>query len=328
MYLVHQMGKVGSTAIVQALKEKALNAVQTHYLSEDMILENVSAYLQPHIDINRILQEKELFFDQLIATKYIINNYNNPGQPINVITSSREPFDRWMSALTQNYTFHLQSARKFFNIFHHKDPVDDYDALDFMIQKLFSIIDLQTLVSFREKHDAQNRTFLQKLLGSWHPNWQPYLPPEKDPIYRLGSLELKHYYWDRDHMNHPQASQLLKSFGAELIIPFYWFENNLKKLLDIDIYQIPIKEGIGVYQRDNIRLLYIQFETLKTSPKHCEQILSDFCGQEIKLKQSNVSRGKPGYETIKTIKQKYREKFQQMKPIQLSTYCQHFNYNQ
>jgi hypothetical protein len=333
MFIIHQMGKVGSTAIFHALLKQQLNAVQTHSLSKKNLHANIDAFLHPSTSIERVKLEKELFFSQLMTTKLILDcqasHYHtlNSEQLPKIISLTRDPVERWISALTQNYQFHIQAAKEFYFLQAGHKEENDFVCLDFAFAQLSSLLQLDKLINFRKESDKKHRTKVEKILCKVHPTYGKYLDPLEDKAYRLGSPELHYYFWEIKHYADDKSNTLIRKLGEELMIPFYWFETNIEHLLNIDIYQFPLDNGTALIEHNNIELLFMKFETLKNEPERCEKLLSSFTGKEIKLEKVNVSNDKPGYKVMQQIKEKYAPIFKQLEAVRLSQFCQHFSYH-
>ena len=114
MIIIHQMAKVGSTAIYNALNRAGIETLQTHNLGEQHLIHNIRSFLNPMYPVERLRNELGLFNEQIIASKQIELS-RLPGNPRQkIITLSRDPVIRWFSALVQNFSFLKPNVDIFF----------------------------------------------------------------------------------------------------------------------------------------------------------------------------------------------------------------------
>jgi hypothetical protein len=289
--IIHQMGKVGSSAILTALRQKEINALQTHNLGKEHLISIINNFLLPVYPIERIKSELQLLNDQIIATKLIENaRIQQTGEHQKIITLYRHAVDRWFSALVQNYSFYLENARALYQReFDNNSQQDDRKAFDFAISNVVKVI--------RNAPDV------------------------------LGSKIFSEYFWKGKHIDSKMANTHLIQIGAELIVPFYWFQSNIEALLGINFYESPLIEELQVFSKDVFEVMTIKFEYLKQEPKKVEQKVGEFVGTQIELMQENVSKGKLGYEIIKSIKNYYYKELIQCNQIRDSIYMQYLGYD-
>lgn len=288
MVIIHQMAKVGSTAIQKALEQAGIASLQTHNLGEHHLQNNLASFMSSFYTLERVRNELGLFKDQIIATK-LLDLSRQPGNPKQkIITLSRDPVSRWFSALVQNYKFLQPDVGSFFEAQNGKKPADDFESFDFIIDTLLKLI--------------------------------------TESEHRLGSHEFSNYFWNIRHTESEQLNKILQLVGAELMVPFTWFQTNIQDLMGIDIYAQPITDGMLITGNEYYQLLYIKFENLRRERAKTGQMLSEFLGRKIKLKPANVSKGKSGFDVIKKLEKKYYEPFMTCPNIRESIYCKHFEY--
>lgn len=307
MILVHQMGKVGSTSIFKALREKDIHVIQTHSIGKENIINAINGHLDPLSNIERLYNEKELLFSQLVATKILVDYQHNPQEPLKVISLTRDPYTRWISALIQNYFIHLRSARELYRIMNGKEAADG-QCMDFAFQKI-----VQFLQSYKQPE-------YKKPLKDW------FLKKKHRYAVDKNSDNIQNYYWNTNFLNQDLADFYMKQIGAELLLPLQWFYQNMEQVFDVDIFNYPLQEDMSRFEHNNIEFLLIKFELLVSNSDKINRVLTDFIGSEMILPSANVSKDKPGYDMIKQLAAKYKNAFADIEILRKTKYCQHFNY--
>ena len=90
--LVHQMGKVGSSSVVEALTNKGLPVVQLHALNTKSLAVIQAQYEQRGLSLPAHIHDSQRVWAELI----------DRGKPVQVITAVRDPIARNISAFFQN----------------------------------------------------------------------------------------------------------------------------------------------------------------------------------------------------------------------------------
>jgi hypothetical protein len=288
MIIIHQMAKVGSTAIYNALNRAGIETLQTHNLGEQHLIHNIRSFLNPMYPVERLRNELGLFNEQIIASKQIELS-RLPGNPRQkIITLSRDPVIRWFSALVQNFSFLKPNVDIFFEEQNGKRPVNDLESFDCIFNAMLKMI------------------------------------TQSDDM--LGSDEFKQHFLHTKHLESENSNNILRQIGAELMVPFTWFQSNILDLIGIDIYAQPITDGLLITGNKCFDLLYIKFENLRRERIRTEQVISEFAGKEIKLISENVSQGKEGFDALQQLEDKYFPLFMDCPNIRNSVYCRHFKY--
>lgn len=288
MIIIHQMAKVGSTAIYNALNRAGIETLQTHNLGEQHLIHNIRSFLNPMYPVERLRNELGLFNEQIIASKQIELS-RLPGNPRQkIITLSRDPVIRWFSALVQNFSFLKPNVDIFFEEQNGKRPVNDLESFDCIFNAMLKMI------------------------------------TQSDDM--LGSDEFKQHFLHTKHLESENSNNILRQIGAELMVPFTWFQSNILDLIGIDIYAQPITDGLLITGNKCFDLLYIKFENLRRERIRTEQVISEFAGKEIKLISENVSQGKEGFDALQQLEDKYFPLLMDCPNIRNSVYCRHFKY--
>lgn len=288
MVIIHQMAKVGSTAIQQALQRAGIESLQTHNLGEHHLQNNLASFLSSFYTLQRVRNELGLFKDQIIATK-LLDIARQPGSPKQkLITLSRDPARRWFSALIQNYAFLQPKVDEFYEAQQGKKPASASESFDYIFTTLLNLVN-----------------------SSEH---------------KLGSHEFNEFFWNSRHTENEDINKVILLVGAELLVPFTWFQTNIHELIDLDIYAQPVENGMLVTGNEHFKLLYIKFENLKRDRALTSRALTEFLDKKIKMKPANVSKGKAGFDIIKPLEDKYYSQFMSCANIKTSDYCRHFNY--
>lgn len=288
MVIIHQMAKVGSTAIQKALERAGIESLQTHNLGEHHLQNNLASFMSSFYTLERVKNELGLFKDQILATK-LLEQSRLPGNPKQkLITLSRDPVIRWFSALVQNFNFLKPDVASFFEAQNGRKPANEFESFDYIISTVLELIN------------------------------------QSDHM--LGSNEFNEYFWQTRHAESERVNKILLLVGAELMVPFTWFQTNIQDLMDIDIYSQPITDGLLVTGNEHFELLYIKFENLRRDRIKTEQVLSEFLGSTVELQSENVSKGKEGFEALQLLEDKYAPLFMACPNIRDSKYCNHFHY--
>lgn len=288
MVIIHQMAKVGSTAIHNALERAGIESLQTHNLGQHHLQNNLTSFFTPLYSLERVRNELPLFRDQILATKYLELS-RQPGKPRQkIITLSRDPVIRWFSAMVQNFPYLRDNVAEFFSDLNDRQPKNDSESFDFIFDFMLNLV----------RHSQ----------------------------HLLGSHEFNEFFWHTPHVESEQANNILLQVGAELMVPFTWFQSNIRDLTGIDLYDMTIENGLLITANEHFELLYIKFENLRRQRIETERVLSDFLGKGIELTSANVSRGKTGFEAIQQLEDKYVPLFMGCRNISDSVYCQHFQY--
>jgi hypothetical protein len=288
MILVHQMGKVGSTAITRSLEESGFECLQTHALGRQALLNVVNFFLDPRTDIERVRHEQTLFRDQLIATKLVERCMAEPGYGLRVITLARDPVDRWFSALLQNFPSHRVSARGYLRAETGRESEDDSECFSAVLGRILEII--------RAVPESEE---LEEVAGG---------------------------FWHTSLAADPDADFFLKQIGGELAVPFAWFHTQIHKPLGIDLYAVDVSSGFAQVEQGGVELLYVKFEALRDEPEKAQAVLSEFVQADVKIGRSNVSDSKPHFDTIQQLRERFEEDFRDSPLLRGSRYCRHFGY--
>ena len=288
MVIIHQMAKVGSTAIHNALVRAGIVSLQTHNLGLHHLQNNLTSFFTPLYSLERVTNELPLFRDQILASKHL-ELARQPGQPRQkIITLSRDPVVRWFSAMVQNYAFLKDNVAEFFTVQSGRAPSDDLESFDFIFDFMLGLVN--------------------------------------DSGHRLGSHEFNESFWHSPHVDSTRANDILLQVGAELMVPFTWFQSNIRDLTGIDLYAQTIEDGYLVTGNEHFELLYIKFENLRRQRIETERILGEFVGKKVELASANVSRGKAGFDAMQQLEDKYVPLFMSSPAISESEYCRHFGY--
>ena len=238
--------------------------------------------------MERVRNELGLFNEQIIASKQIELS-RLPGNPRQkIITLSRDPVIRWFSALVQNFSFLKSNVDIFFEEQNGTPPVNDLESCDCIFNAMLEMI--------TQSDDT------------------------------LDSHEFSQHFLHKKHLESEHSNNILRQIGAELMVPFTWFQSNILDLTGIDIYAQPITDGLLITGNKSFDLLYIKFENLRRERIRTEQVISEFAGKEIKLISENVSHGKEGFDAIQELEDKYYPLFMNCPNIRNSIYCRHFRY--
>lgn len=286
--LVHQMGKVGSSAVRQSLERSGLPALQTHALGRPALCGTLRFLLDPRTDMARVLQEQPLFHEQVIATKLVEQSRAADPGYLKMVTLSREPVDRWFSALLQNYRFHLLSARRYFLSETGRESTDDLECLSVACRRLLAVADSKTMPS------APRALFRRY--------WRERLVPDAEADYHL------------------------KQIGSELILPLAWFVTQLYQPVGVNLFEVDLSSGVAVVEHAGVELLFLKYEVLRDRPQVAQEALSAFVKAQVELGRTNVSGDKPSFAIVQQLRGRFEADFRRSRLVRESAYCRHFGY--
>jgi len=285
--IVHQMGKVGSSALDATLNAKGYESIQTHLLGQSNLIQMLKNMTGPQSDINRVFNESELFNRQVIATK-LITEYQSEkygDKKLKLISLVREPIDRWFSAFIQNYKFYLP-----------------------MIEALSEGKDF----SINEKINYMYEVALDIL--------------EKSPA-NLGTTAFAEWFSNTKFFDDPKKNFAIKNLMTELTIPFYWFEKNIQNVIGIDIFEKPITDNYNLYTTNHFKFILLKYEMFENEEENLKKILGEFLDiEEFNLLKVNVTSGKSGVNEAKEVFKQFSDEFKNLEVIKKSKYCLYFKY--
>lgn len=288
--LVHQMGKVGSSSVVRALVKAGFPALQTHVWGTPNLEATLQRYTNSNSNIERFLNERKLFFDQILATK-ILNEYlaGKHSEKLKVITMAREPVARWRSAIIQNYKFYVDKSRKIHRLLApHKQNVDQTEI-------------------FRDLLSLSCRV-LEKAEGG------------------MGSAKFTKWFQQKNLF--PLDNTFFRTLLHELLVSCSWFDRNIRKVLGVDILTGEYR-GISVVESTACSLLMFKYEELLNDPPKVEAAIREFVNaKKLKLQTINSSKGKEGAGIIRHAFVDIEKDFQNLETMSQSRYCRFFGYNQ
>lgn len=298
VFIVYQMGKVGSSAMVDALSRAGFTAYQSHFLTPNAFNNVILRFNNPDLSehdkhhLSSQLQKNLLLYNLLKKyQKYKRINENK----LNVITLAREPMDWYFANFLQNIEIYksnicdLLSRKK--GISRNFEKLSSEDVRYFF-EQVFLLFDSE-LEIIPENNTEALQTIRKKIFQE-----------EGRASYKFALL--------------PHVGLLLR--------PHAWFQNLFEPSFNIDVLKLDgLKQnGFSFHENDYMRLAVIKYENLQDS---LNPVTDFFEIPEINMHRVNESSSKPFYELARDFKDNpdipdsFRDKYYS------SRYCQAFNYS-
>ncbi len=157
-----------------------------------------------------------------------------------------------------------------------------------------------------------------------------YITPIREPIARNISGFFHNFYnitgeeYTPDKYTIEELIDMFTEKGKH-DFPLNWFDDNVKKVLDIDVYDYDFNKEKGwvTIKEDNVELLIFKIETDDTQ---IEKALIDFLGldSDFELSRRNVGEEKDYGEDYKKFKEEYKPSGSYMDKMYNSKYARHF----
>jgi len=161
LVLIHQMGKVASTSLLNSIRMQGFETYHCHYLSNELFQYYFDLLLNTEIPLETFNAQKELF-----CRYFSLKRKVEDSQSLRVITLSRKTDDWYWSSKLQGYNGFIQKVHKFCRM-ENKYFAQDEESLRYYFSQLlqlikkhnFSIVDLLQI-------DNSNKLF-QKNSRDW-----------------------------------------------------------------------------------------------------------------------------------------------------------------
>ena len=143
----------------------------------------------------------------------------------------------------------------------------------------------------------------------------------RDPI----AIEISSYFQNKDKYDFSFNSQevLINYLRNRNFEDGSWFDNEIKKVIGIDIFseEFDKKTGYSVIENNNIRVLVLKLERINDVG---ELALSDFTSKNIHLVNSNVATEKKYVDEYSAIKKNFTVPEEILDYVYGSKYVRHF----
>lgn len=258
--IVYQMGKVGSTSIVNSLNAAGVDAHQSHFLDSPTFHEMLDRIIGSRIGeeaarhMSTQLQQNLLLANGLARA---MENEQNPTKGIGIITLVRDPLDWFYSNLSQNYFTYEGMLKKWLlatGKLNQDQSIEKEHLLLFVSEiigqfdALVAGIDSSSIEAIQGAFRAANKT-------------------EEGQTYRF---------------IYGQATGLLR--------PHFWFDKHFNGLFGVDVLGSKVSAG-QVFRNETgkLRILLLRFEELAD----CSGAVGAFCGiNGFSLTRANESKNK------------------------------------
>ena len=156
-------------------------------------------------------------------------------------------------------------------------------------------------------HHIGNDNWSSILFYDWFKSGKPLkiISPVREPIGRNISdffQLLEDFTEKKSDSSKPGTKELIDAFISNYThdLPLTWFDNNIKKHFNINIFDSPFpKTGVATYSLNNVSLLTFRVDL---DDRLKEKAIRDFLGfKSFKLNNRNVSTNKEYYDSYKTF---------------------------
>jgi hypothetical protein len=293
---VYQMGKCGSTAIVEALRAAGLTAAHTHELGADALAKRVRmlttspvpSFVLEH-GLGQLVQNVRLT-DQLLRRRAA-------GDRLRIITLARHPVDWFWSSLTQNFDGQKHDLLEASTIAGFEDAwargaMDELSAL----------------------HRVIVETCVVKIGRGLHLAAGAMAHATGDSL---------HERIDGARRSLDESDRRMARFGFQLFQPAAWFDEHIKPLTGIDVFLRPLAaDGSSRLANDWCDLLVLSYERLAS----LVPVISHFVQRPVTLADRNVSKGKRYAGEVAVMRRLVELPVGLTGLLWDTPYCRHFGY--
>ena len=138
---VFQMGKVGSSAMTVALRERGLNAVQTHWLGKETLYESLEhSLLNVDLEDEIAFRGEQEWLQNLRNTRTLLwyqKHRHRHGQRRKIITLGRDPLSWYWGHLAENFDLYGPCIQQWYQQTFQQAPQDMGEANQAFHQAMF-----------------------------------------------------------------------------------------------------------------------------------------------------------------------------------------------
>ncbi len=287
--IVFQMGKVASTAICNALNNAGIQAEQSHFLTENSIIEMAKRLTNPAIN-DFFAKHTE---GQLIANSTLLRKINrfkqnqSPTEKIKIITLCRDPLNWYQSEFIQNFQGYFQEINTWLNDNSLcSDTQNESERLRFFFTIAFEIADSITI----PMTEAEYKIELYKRIG-------------KKGLTQAGCL----------------AKHIVK-----FLHPIKWFPDQFEPVFGIDLLEYTLSSSNPTRRISNsfADILLLRYENISTQSSE----FAKFCDlPSIDIPIKNSSKNK---DCVALVKKAFEQPIPNsiIQQLYSSKYCLQFGY--
>jgi hypothetical protein len=261
--IVLQMGKVASTSIQAALRERGINAFHSHGLSDAQQHARLSQLLQEELDIPLVggeVQRHILNVGLQLLARWYRQNKRRGGARLKVVTLTRDPVTHYPSSFIQRRKFVRAGVaawqRQRLGL-PAGSTVDEAEAVGDLVQELASII--------AECRLSEGPAAYDRCIARAQERWP----------------------------GHPVVAQEIGAW----IGPLVWFDRQATPLFGIDLLAAPEfrDRGWAEWSNDWAEILVLRYEDLASLVPELRRF---FALPELALPRKNVSSSKRGATSV------------------------------
>ncbi|MEM7706915.1 MAG: putative capsular polysaccharide synthesis family protein [Pseudomonadota bacterium] len=284
---VFQMGKVGSSAMTVALRERGLNAVQTHWLGKETLYESLEhSLLNVELEDEIAFRGEQEWLQNLRNTRTLLwyqKHRQRHGQRLKIITLGRDPLSWYWGHLAENFDLYGPCIQQWYQQTFQQAPQDMGGANQAFHQAMFECFG-------RIDVDVIDPAF-----------------PDGAVQQRVNGVSVRFL-----------AEQMMK-----VRLPTVWFDLFFKPVLGIDIFQRPIRDGVARYKNDYAEVLLIRYEDLENALGTVREFLQL---DELTLPVTNQTAAKELPFDLTGFAQEFEPDEKGRAALYRTPYCRHFGY--
>lgn len=293
---VYQMGKCGSTAIVEALRSAGLTAAHTHELGADALAKRVRLLTSNPVASFVLEHGVGQLVWNIRLTNEILHRWA-AGDRIRIISVARHPLEWFWSSLIQNFDGHKHDLLDPDTITAFEDAwargaIDELSALHrIIVEACVAKISIGMKLAAGAMQQATGGSLRERI--------------------------------DSARRSLHEDVRRTARFGFQLFQPSAWFDEHMKPLTGIDVFTNPLSaDGSCRVTNNRCDLLVLSYERLAA----LVPVISRFVERPVTLTVCNSSAGKR-YEGEVTVMRRLVALPVTLTDILWSTpYCQHFGY--
>lgn len=293
--LVYQMGKVASSALVDALSRAGQNPYQCHFLTKESFYRTIDRFDNPYLTDGE-KHHMSMQLQQNLILYSLIKQYESGAkkEKLCVISLTRDPLDWYFANLVQNFENYRLPIIKWamINCGGNEGKLTAIELTHFF-EHVFK--EFPTHIDSLERNPAP---MIRRLFLEAHNS--------KDPARNAEAAVYRHM--------------------MELIQPHFWFDINFEPLFNIDIFEVTEKiDLLGVFLEElYLKLVVVRYEDLSNSIHDIARFLQL---PNLELATVNESSSKAMYEQVSSARTNMRVPAEFVEVYYTSRYCCRFDYS-
>ncbi len=284
---VFQMGKVGSSAITLALRERGLNAIQAHWLGKETLYESLEhSLLNVDLDEEIAFRGEQEWLQNLKNTRQLLwyqKHQRKNGQRLRIVTLARDPLSWYWGHLAENFDLYGPCMQRWYQQTFDQAPDDSRHAAWAFHESMFERL---------RRIDV----------------------PVADAAFPDAAV--------RQQVNGGPASFLSEQM-MKLRLPTVWFDVFFQPVLGIDVLEQPLCNGTARFDNAYAEVLLIRYEDLPHSLNELESFLNL---ENLTLPVINQTADKVMPFNVKAFAREFEPDPKAIAALYATPFCQHFGY--